>query len=89
MAIERSESQQTTCSAAAVIDGERRQVASATCAIRPGRSMTFSVDVQPEMQRLDAQDRVSIADMFEHYLAEEKIKASELGIPILFENIGG
>ena len=82
MAIERSESQQTTCNATAVIDGERRQVASATCSIRPGKSMTFSVDVQADLSQLSEEDRKAIAVMFEDYLAEEQMKASELGIPI-------
>ena len=88
MAIERSESQQTTCNATAVIDGERRQVASATCSIRPGKNMTISVDVQGDMSLLSDEDRRAIALMFEDYLAEEQIKASELGIPILPENLG-
>ncbi len=83
MAIERSDSQQTTCNATAVIDGERRQVASATCSIRPGKSMTFSVDVQQDLSQLSEEDRKAIAVMFEDYLAEEQIKASELGIPIV------
>ena len=82
MAIERSESQQTTCNATAIIDGERKQVASATCSIRPGRSMTFSVDVQADLSQLSEEDRKAIAVMFEDYLAEEQMKASELGIPI-------
>ena len=82
MAIERSESQQTTCNATAVIDGERKQVASATCSIRPGKSMTFSVDVQADLSQLSEEDRKAIAVMFEDYLAEEQMKASELGIPI-------
>ena len=89
MAIERSESQQTTCNATAIIDGERRHVASATCAIRPGKSMTFSVDVQADMKLLSEEDRKAVAVMFEDYLAENQIVASELGIPILQENIGG
>lgn len=83
MAIERSESQQTTCNATAIIDGERRQVASATCSIRPGKSMTFSVDVLMDMSQLSEEDRKAIAAMFEDYLAEEQVKASELGIPIV------
>ena len=82
MAIERSESQQTTCNATAIIDGERKQVASATCSIRPGKSMTFSVDVQADLSQLSEEDRAAVVTMFEDYLAEEQMKASELGIPI-------
>ena len=82
MAIERSESQQTTCNATAIIDGERRQVASATCSIRPGKSMTISVDVQADMSQLSEEDRAAVVIMFKDYLAEEQVKASELGIPI-------
>ena len=67
----------------AIIDGERKQVASATCSIRPGRSMTFSVDVQQDLSQLSEEDRKAIAVMFEDYLAEEETKASELGIPIV------
>lgn len=83
MAIERSDSQQTTCNATAVIDGERKQVASATCSIRPGRSMTFSVDVLTDWIQVSMEDRMVVAKMFSDYLTDELVKASELGIPIV------
>ena len=83
MAIERSESQQTTCNATAVIDGERKQVASATCSIRPGRGMTFSVDVLTDWIQLSMEDRMVVAKMFSDYLTDELGKADELGIPIV------
>ena len=81
MAIERSDSQQTTCSAAAMIDGERRQVATATCTIRPGRSVIFSIDLVTDAPP-EAQDMGAISAMFSAYLEDEMRKAENLGIPI-------
>lgn len=83
MAIERSESQQTTCNATAIIDGERKQVASATCSIRPGKSMTFSVDVLTDWIQVSMEDRMVVAKMYSDYLTDELVKAGELGIPIV------
>ena len=82
MAIERSESQQTTCNATALIDGERRQAAAATCTIRPGRGMIFSIDVPPSDMKLEPDDLDGIANMFKEYLEDELKKARTLGIPI-------
>ncbi len=81
MAIERSDTQQTTCNAFSVVDGERRQVATATCAIRPGRSVSFSVDL-PLGGVEDAEDREAITGIFRQYLEDELKKAQETGIPI-------
>ena len=81
MAIERSESQQTTCNATAVIDGERKQVASATCSIRPGKGLTFSIDVM-EDSGLSDDDKKAMADMFGEYLMAELKKARGLDLPI-------
>ena len=80
--IERMDSQQTTCNATALIDGERRQAAAATCTIRPGRGMIFSIDVPPSDMKLDADDVNDIANMFKEYLEGELKKARSLGIPI-------
>lgn len=82
MAIERSDSQQTTCNATATIDGEKRQVASAICAIRPGRSLTFSIDLNPGIKGLPDDDAGAIAKMFQEYMDSELEKARGLGIPI-------
>lgn len=81
MAIERTDTQQTTCNAFSVVGGERRQAATATCAIRPGRSMSFSVDL-PLGSVEDADDREAITGMFRKYLEDELKKARETGIPI-------
>ena len=82
MAIERSDSQQTTCNATAIIDGEKRQAASAICAIRPGRSLTFSIDLNPGIETLAEDDAEAIAVMFRTYMEDELEKARDLGIPI-------
>jgi len=82
MAIERSDSQQTTCNATAIIDDEKRQVASAICAIRPGRSLTFSIDLNPDIEALPDDDFRGIAGMFQEYMDGELEKARGLGIPI-------
>ena len=81
MAIERTDSQQTTCNAIIVVDGERKQAASATCSIRPGRSMTFSVDLSAGVE-LSADDWSDIRALFIEYLDSETEKAEKLGIPI-------
>ena len=82
MAIERSDSQQTTCNATAIIDGEKRQVASAICSIRPGKSLTFSIDLNPDIKALPDGDDKAIAEMFQEYMDGELGKARDLGIPI-------
>ena len=81
MSIIRTDSQQTTCNAVIVVDGERRHVASATCSIRPGKSMSINVDMVDEAQ-LQAGDAAEVADMFSGYLAEEITKAAGLGVPV-------
>ena len=81
MAIERSDTRQTTCNAFSVIDGERKQVATATCAIRPGQSVNFSVDL-PLGVIDNESDWVAIADMFKKFMADEMGKARDTGIPI-------
>lgn len=82
--IERSDSQQTTCSAMATVDGERRAVASATVSIRPQRGMTFSVDwLDNNQERISEADRAAIAALFADYLAAEMDKAAAHGIPVV------
>ena len=81
MTIERSDSQQTTCNATAIVDGERRQVASATCSIRPSRAMNISIDLMEDVD-LTAEDLAEIAEMYAGYLASEIKKAAKLGIPV-------
>jgi len=76
-----NDSQQTTCVAMAEINGERRQVASATCSIRPGRGMTFSVDVVEGLATTD-EDMDRVADQFSAYLQTELGKARNLYIPV-------
>lgn len=82
MAIERSDSQQTTCNATAIIDGEKRQVASAICAVRPGRGLTLSIDLSQGFETLAEDDAKAIAAMFQTYMNDELEKARGLGIPI-------
>ena len=79
MAIERSDSQQTTCNAMAELNGERRMVASATCSIRPGKSLNISVNL---MDGAEQADQSEISGIFSEYLKEEIEKAAALGIPV-------
>lgn len=81
MAIERSDSQQTTCNAYAEIDGEKRQVACATSTIRPGKSFLFCVDLPLGNDAL-GENSVDVMQMFRDYMEEELAKAENLGIPI-------
>lgn len=82
MSIKRTDSQQTTCNATLVTDeGERRQAASATCSIRPGRGLSFSIDVMDGVEITD-DDKKAVADMFGEYLMAELKKARDLDIPI-------
>jgi len=82
MIIEGMETRQTTCNAMAVVDGERRQVASATCSIRPGRAMIFSIDMYENVELSD-EDRASIARLFDDFMAAQLGTADALGIPIM------
>lgn len=81
MTIERIDSQQTTCNATVIINGERRQAATATCSIRPGRNMNISIDLM-DNEELTADDLREIAEMFGGYLADEIRKAAGMGIPV-------
>ena len=81
MTIKKTDSQQTTCIATTEINGERRQVASATCAIRPGKSMNISIDLVEGVE-LSADDVAEMTGLFGAYLVEELKKAKALGIPI-------
>lgn len=82
MSIIRTDSQQTTCYATAIINGEKRQVATATCNIRPGKSVSISVDALEDIATLPEADLAEITDMFASYLAGEITKAAALGVPV-------
>ncbi len=82
MNIERTDSQQTSCSASVVMDGKPVQVAAASVNIRPGRSMNVSITVMEGMDKLDEAVREEIGAMFRGYLADELTKAAGLGIPV-------
>lgn len=82
MTIERSDSQQTSCNAMITVNGVRRQVASAVCAIRPDRGMNISVELIPDQAQLTEQDMAEIAAMFAEYIGGEIVKAASLGIPV-------
>lgn len=82
MSIIRTDSQQTTVNASVMVNGERRQAASATCSIRPGRSMTISVDMTDDGVELQASDLADVANLFAGYIADEIKKAAGLGVPV-------
>ena len=81
LAIERVDTQQTTCNAISVEGSERRQVATATCSLRPGKSVNFSIDL-PQGGIKDADDLKAVSDMFKQFMEDELEKAQETGIPI-------
>ena len=80
MAIERSDSQQTSCNITVRRGDERVQAASASCSIRPGRSMSISVDLY--LDQLDGETAEEIRTAFTAYLAREIEKAAACGIPV-------
>lgn len=80
MAIERSDTQQTTCNISVRRGDDRIQAATASCAIRPGRSMSFSVDLY--LDQMDEATAEEIRTAFTAYLAQEIEKAAACGIPV-------
>ncbi len=82
MSIQGMESHQTTCNAVATINGERRQVAIANCSIRPGRGMSFSIEMSDSVE-LSADDMDGIARLFDDFWAAQRGVADAMGIPIM------
>lgn len=82
MTVFRSDSQQTSCSVMVMgEDGVIRCVATASCHVRPGKNMTFSVDVLDE-----AGIAANLADVEQTilaFMAEEYQKAKATGVPIV------
>lgn len=82
MAIIRSDSQQTTASISVTCeDGERVQAVSASCHIRPGKSMSINVDVLDAAAITDA-NRDEVGTAVAQYITEEMAKAVTLGVPV-------
>lgn len=82
MAIIRSDSQQTTASISVTReDGERVQAVSASCHIRPGKSMSINVDVLDAAAITDA-NRDEVGSAVAQYITEELAKAATLGVPV-------
>lgn len=82
MAVIRNDSQQTTANISVTReDGERVQAVSASCHIRPGRSVSINVDTLDAAVITDAnRDEVSVA--VAQYITEELAKAATLGVPV-------
>lgn len=82
MAVIRNDSQQTTANISVTReDGERVQAVSASCHIRPGRSVSINVDTLDAAVITDAnRDEVSAA--VAQYITEELAKAATLGVPV-------
>lgn len=80
MATERVDTQQTNCTVVLLIDGEKEQAANASCAIRPGRSMSFNVDLIA--RGLSPEQLSEVSAEIGRYLAEELAKAEALGVPV-------
>lgn len=75
------DTQSRTRSVTMVIDGVERQAASVTVSIRPGKSMTLSVDV-PEDVTLTEEQRDEIADTFAGFMEEALAAAALMGVPV-------
>lgn len=63
------------------INGVDRQAATATVTIRPGRGVTISVDVPPDITLTDEQ-MGGIADLFGPFIEECIVEAVDAGIPV-------
>ena len=82
MAVIRNDSQQTTASISVTReDGEHVQAVSASCHIRPGKSMSINVDVLDSAAITD-DNRADISAAVAQYIAEETAKADTLGVPV-------
>lgn len=82
MAIIRSDSQQTTANISVTReDGERVQAVSASCHIRPGKSMSINVDMLDAAAITDA-NRDEVGTAVAQYITEELAKAAALGVPV-------
>lgn len=82
MAIIRNDSQQTMANISVTReDGQRVQVVSASCHIRPGKSMGINVDVLDSVAITDA-NRDEVGATVAQYITEEMDKAVTLGVPV-------
>ncbi len=82
MAVIRNDSQQTTANISVTReDGERVQAVSASCHIRPGRSVSINVDVLDTAAITD-DNRAEIGAAVTQYITEEMAKAATLGVPV-------
>ena len=82
MAIIRDDSQQTTASISIINEnGERKQVVSASCHIRPGKGASINVDVLDEAAITDA-NRLEVCGAVAQYIREGLARAAEQGVPV-------
>ena len=82
MTIIRDDSQQTTASLSVTTEnGERRQVASANCHIRPGKGVSINVDVL-DGTLITNENRAELCAAITQYISEELAKATALGVPV-------
>ena len=82
MAVIRDDSQQTTANVSVVGEGgERKQVVSASCHIRPNRGASINVDVLDAAAITDA-NRAEVCSAVAEYISEELAKAAALGVPV-------
>ena len=81
MPVIRDDSQQTTAHVAVVNDGERLQAVSASCHIRPGKSVSINVDVLDASAITEA-NRAEVCRVVAVYITDELAKAAALGVPV-------
>ena len=67
-------------------DGSRMTVATATCHIRPGKGLTFSIDVLDDAASSEG-NIDSVRAAIGAYMTEEITKAAELGVPIALPTV--
>lgn len=83
MAVIRDDSQQTTANITVVDDdGTRKTVACASCHIRPGKGMTFTLDAMDEAAGVDEESMAAVRASIAAYMGEEIQKAAALGVPV-------
>lgn len=76
-----NDTRQKTRNAVLTVDGQEKHVASVSVSLRPGRSLSISVDVPNDVKLTDKQ-RADIAAGFKAFLAECVNEAIAEGVPV-------
>ena len=83
MAVIRDDSQQTTANITVIGDDRiRKTVACASCNIRPGKGMTFTLDVMDDATDISDENMKAVRASIAAYMGEEIQKAATLDVPV-------